>query len=40
VALDDTAPEDSETVTVRIDASDAYRVGVSAVTRVNILDND
>jgi hypothetical protein len=40
VVHDDIDPEGSETVTVRIAASDAYRVGVPAVAQVNILDND
>jgi hypothetical protein len=40
VAHDDMDTEGSETVIVRIAASDAYRVGASAVAQVNILDND
>jgi hypothetical protein len=40
VVHDDTDTEGNETVSVRIAASDAYRVGVPAVAQVNILDND
>jgi hypothetical protein len=40
VAHDDMDAEGSETVIVRIAASDAYRVGASAVAQVNIVDND
>jgi hypothetical protein len=40
VALDDTDSEGTETVTVRIAASDAYRVGVPSMRQVNILDNE
>ena len=40
VPQEDTATEGTETVTVRIAASDAYLVGSPALARINILDNE